>query len=95
MPRSHDVQSGPDDQSEAVDNSDAELASVSGDNNNDSDYNDIDTRRRQHGQQASSSSQQVNRVRQSTVNAQAASVAAVLNNIPSSDDVSAEGRDLQ
>ena len=46
MPRSYEVQSGPEDSSEAVDYSDAELVSRSAAEDSDSDYDgDRDTRR--------------------------------------------------
>ena len=91
MPHPNEVQSGPDDLSEPVVYSDADQH----DDPNDSDYNaDKDTARRDK-QPASSSSQQVNHIRQSASNAQAAAVSAAYNNIASSGDVSAKGRDLQ
>ena len=73
MPRSHEVQSGPEDNSEAVDYSEGEIVSRSADDGNDSDYDsDRDTRRQQRKQPASSSSHQENHIRQSASNAREA-----------------------
>jgi hypothetical protein len=80
MPRSHEVQSGPEDNSEAVDYSEGEIVSRSADDGNDSDYDsDRDTRRQQRKQPASSSSHQENHIRQSASNAREAASSAASN----------------
>jgi hypothetical protein len=94
MPRPTEVQSGPEDTSELVDYSDAELASLSAGNENDSDYDGAkDTRRRQRKQPASSSSQQVNHIKQSVSNAREAASAA--SNTSSSADNTGDNIDLR
>src|ERR1700686_5075507 len=80
MPRSYEVQSGPEDSSEAVDYNDGELVSRSAAEDSDSDYDgDRDTRRRQHKQPASSSSQQDNHIRKPQFNARKAPSSAASN----------------
>src|SRR6202048_2315935 len=80
MPRSHEVQSGPEDNSEAVDYSEGEIVSRSADDGNDSDYDsDRDTRRQQRKQPASSSSHQENHISQSASNAREAASSAASN----------------
>ena len=94
MPRSYEVQSGPEDSSEAVDYNDGELVSRSAAEDSDSDYDgDRDTRRRQHKQPASSSSQQDNHIRQSASNAREAASSAASNS--SSAENTAESNDLR
>src|SRR6202171_5096656 len=80
MPRSHEVQSGPEDTSEAVDYSDDDLTEINAENKHDGDYDsDIDTSRRQRKQPASSSSQQLNYIKESALNARTAASSAASN----------------
>jgi len=79
MPRAFDLQSGPDDLSDAVGSDGQPPVLRRGDDESDMDDDgDSDTRRRQRKQPASSSSQQVNHVKQSAVNASEAASSAVL-----------------
>jgi hypothetical protein len=75
MPRSHEVQSGPEDSADAVCYSDGELVSRSAAEESDSDY-ERDSEAAAQQSKKSSSSQQVNHIRQSTSNAQAAAALA-------------------
>src|ERR1700716_685595 len=94
MPRSYEVQSGPEDSSEAVDYNDGELVSRSAAEDSDSDYDgDRDTRRRQDKQPASSSSQQENHIRQSASNAREAASSAASNLSPAEN--TGESNDLR
>src|ERR1700686_4279838 len=80
MPRSHEVQSGPEDTSEAVDYGDDDLTEINAENKHDGDDDsDIDTRRRQRKQPASSSSQQLNHIKESALNARTAASSAASN----------------
>src|SRR6202140_3163446 len=80
MPRSHEVQSGPEDTSEAVDYGDDDLTEINAENKHDGDDDsDIDTRRRQRKQPASSSSQKLNHIKESALNARTAASSAASN----------------
>src|ERR1700682_6836594 len=75
MPRSHEVQSGPEDSADAVCYSDGELVSRSAAEESDSDY-ERDSEAEAQQSKKSSSSQQVNHIRKSASNAQAAAALA-------------------
>src|ERR1700730_113513 len=96
MPRSHEVQSGPEDSADAVCYSDGELVSRSAAEESDSDYEgDSEAATQQSKKSSSSSSLQVNQTKQSAANARAAAeLAASSTAVPAASSPSSADKEI-